>query len=304
MKHIKTIGLMSFACLLPFAQAKAKSAGTTAVPFLSMGVGARALAMGEAATGATSDATALYWNPGALTRLEGHSATFMHSTALEESALDYAAYGRGNGKSAWGVGLQYFSPGDVDQTDLTGAPMGTLTPNDVSLTGGYARTVSGYGIGLSVKYVQSKLVDTARTLAADGGVMSPAFWKNRLRVGGSVANLGGHIKYDQESAPLPLILRGGLEARPWKDWTGALDVVAPKDENLHLALGAEYRLTMGSDLSLALRGGYNSRESTGGSAEGLSAGLGFGWRKLVVDYAFVSHGDLDPGQVISVKFGF
>jgi hypothetical protein len=305
MELAKKVALVLFAgAVLPFGRVLAKSAGTTAVPFLSMGVGARALAMGEAATAATGDATALYWNPGALTRLEGHSATFMHAATLEESSLDYASYGRGNGKSAWGVGLQYFSAGDIDQTDLTGATTGSLTPKDVALTGGYARTVRGYGLGISAKYVQSKLVDTAQTLAADGGVMSPAFWKDRLRFGGSVANLGGKIKYDQESAPLPLTLRGGLEARPWTGWTGALDVVAPKGENVHLALGAEYRLTMGSELSLALRGGYNSRESTGGSAEGLSAGLGFGWRKLVVDYAFVSHGDLDPSQVLSVGYGF
>jgi hypothetical protein len=39
--------------------------------------------------------------------------------------LDYAAYGRGNGTSAWGVGLQYFSAGDVDQTDLTGNNTGS-----------------------------------------------------------------------------------------------------------------------------------------------------------------------------------
>lgn len=278
--------------------------GTTAVPFLSMGVGARALAMGEAATAAANDPTSLYWNPGSLTRMEGHSAIFMRAATLEDSSLDYAAYGRGNGTSAWGIGLQYFSAGVVDQTDLSGTTTGSITPNDVALTGGYARTVAGYSVGVAAKYVQSKLVDTARTMAADGGVMSPAFWNDRLRFGGSVANLGGGIKYDQESAPLPLTFRGGLEARPWTGWTGALDVVAPKGENVHMAFGAEYRLVVGADISLALRGGYNSRESTGGSAEGLSAGLGFGWRKLTVDYAFVSRGDLDPGQVLSVGYGF
>ena len=50
-----------------------------------------------------------------------------------------------------------------------------------------------------------------------------------------------------------------------------MDVVAPKGENVHLALGAEYR---------------------------------FGWRKLSVDYAFVSHGDLDPIQVMSIGIDF
>ena len=206
-------------------QSWAGSAGTTAAPFLTMGVGARALAMGEAATAASTDATALYWNPGSLTDLEGQSATFMHAATLEETTYDYAAYGKGNGKTAWGVGVQYFSAGDVDQTDITGEKTGSLSPNDVALTGGFGHKVNGYGLGASVKYVQSTLVDTAQTLTADGGVMSPSFWKDRLRVGGSVANFGGKIKYDKESAPLPLTLRGGIEARPWKGWTGALDVV-------------------------------------------------------------------------------
>lgn len=75
----------------------------------------------------------------------------------------------------------------------------------------------------------------------------------------------------QESSPLPVVHARGLEAGPWKGWTGSMDVVAPKGENVHLALGAEYR---------------------------------FGWRKLSVDYAFVSHGDLDPIQVMSIGIDF
>lgn len=285
-------------------QVMAKSAGTTAVPFLTMGVGARALAMGEAATAASRDATSLYWNPGGLSGLEGPSATFMHAASLEESTYDYAAYGKGNGKTGWGVGVQYFSAGDVDQTDLSGEKTGSLTPNDVALSGGYGRKMGGFGLGASVKYVQSTLVDTARTIGLDGGLQTPWYAGNRLRGGASVSNVGGKIKYDQESVPLPMLLRLGLEARPWKGWTGSVDVVSPKGEDTHIAVGGEYQLNLGTEFSLALRGGYNSRTSVGGNADGLSAGLGFGWQKLTVDYAFVSHGDFDPSQVISVGYGF
>lgn len=293
------------AFLIPFSHGVyAGNGGTTAVPFLTMGVGARALSMGEASTAGSNDATALYWNPASLLQIENQSATFMHSAALEESAYDHVAYGRKTGGSAWGVGLQYFSSGKVDATDNSGNTTGSLSPSDVALSGGYARAVSGYGIGVSGKYVQSKLVNTARTLAADGGVLTPGFWGDRLRFGGSVSNVGGKIKYDQESAPLPMTLRAGLEFKPWKGGVGALDVVAPKGEDLYLSLGGEYRFSLMEDLSLSLRGGYNTRPSGNGSAEGLSAGVGFGWRMLTVDYAFVSHGDLDPSQVFSIGFGF
>ena len=278
--------------------------GTTAVPFLTMGAGARALAMGEAATASANDATALYWNPGALMGVEGQSATFMHAASIENSSYDYAAFARHRGSSAWGASLQYFSAGSIDQTDNTGEKSGSMTPNDVALTGGYARSFNGFGAGASLKYIQSTLVNTARAMAVDGGVLTPRFFSDRMRAGLSLTNLGTKIKYDQESSPLPMTWRCGLEAYPHKGWTGDLEAVAPKGENMHLALGGEYRLSFAQEMNISVRGGYNTRSSSGGKAEGLSAGMGFGWRGLAVDYAFVSHGDLDPSQVISVGYRF
>lgn len=279
-------------------------AGTTAVPFLTMGVGARALGMGEAATTVSTDATALYWNPGSMVRLENQSVTFMHAATVEETSYDYVAYARGQESSAWGVGVQYFSAGDVPGTDNSGNETGSMTPQDLAVTGGYARKIHGYGLGISAKYIQSKLVDTAQTVGVDAGALSPQFWGERLRAGLAVSNLGGRITYDDESVSLPLVVRGGVEAKPWKGWTGAVDAVAPKGEDLYWALGGEYRQAVGKGMSLSIRGGYNGRTSAGGNAEGLSVGLGFGWKKLTVDYAFVSHGDLDPSQVVSIEYAF
>lgn len=272
------------------------------MPFLTMGAGARALAMGEAATATTEDATALFWNPASLLSVKSQSASFMHAAAIENSFYDHVAYARRQATSAWGASLQYFSPGPVDKTDITGEKTGSLNPNDLALTGGYARSIDGYGVGGSVKYVQSTLIDTARAFALDGGAMTPPFFGQKVRAGIALTNLGTKIKYDQESESLPMTIRGGFDLRPWKGWTGALDLVAPKGEDLHFALGGEYRLSVIEEVSLALRGGYSTRDS--GGSEGLSAGIGFGWNRLNVDYAFVSHGDLDPSQVLSVGYNF
>ena len=43
--------------------------GTTAASFLEIGIGSRAIAMGGAFVAVANDATALYWNPGGLSRL-------------------------------------------------------------------------------------------------------------------------------------------------------------------------------------------------------------------------------------------
>lgn len=137
-------------------------AGTTAVPFLTMGVGARALGMGEAATTVSTDATALYWNPGSMVRLENQSVTFMHAATVEETSSDYVAYARGQGSSAWG---------DV--------------PN------GRWAAVAAYG-GAGIRYTTTRLINfEGRVLFGDGMAVSArgAFQWNKE--GWKIRPLGG-----------------------------------------------------------------------------------------------------------------
>lgn len=53
------------------------SAGVNPASFLNIGVGARAIGMGGAFTGVADDATASYWNPAGLGRLEGFQSSLM-----------------------------------------------------------------------------------------------------------------------------------------------------------------------------------------------------------------------------------
>jgi long-subunit fatty acid transport protein len=60
-------------CLLPLAMSfgdfNSDAKGTTAAKFLALGVDARAEAMGQAYSAVADEASALYWNPGAMTRI-------------------------------------------------------------------------------------------------------------------------------------------------------------------------------------------------------------------------------------------
>lgn len=276
--------------------------GTTTAPFLKLGAGARAIAMGEAVTAGSTDATALYWNPAGMTAVEKQSIALMHTAYLDSSAYEYASYVRRlAGGAAVGAGLQYFSVGDITQTDTSGNTVGSLKPNDLALSIGYARGVGVYSVGLSAKYIRSKLADAASTWAVDVGAMSPPMFRDRLRGGISVRNLGGKLKFDSESEELPLSVRAGAEATLLPAWRTELDFEFPKDNTAFILLGTEYQFMREGPWGAALRAGYNGRTGSDiNGTNGFSVGTGIHFNRVSVDYGFLPFGDLGGTHHISL----
>jgi hypothetical protein len=78
------------------------------IEFLSIGVGARALGMGNASVANVSDVTAGYWNPAGLTELKSWQASFMHAEWFGNIAnYDYAALARPIGDQNRVLGLSF-----------------------------------------------------------------------------------------------------------------------------------------------------------------------------------------------------
>src|SRR5450631_1540511 len=81
--------LILTACWAEVAQSS--DPGTTAANFLKLGIGPRAIAMGNAQVGLANDVYATYWNPAGLARLETPEAGFVQNQYLENISEQYLA---------------------------------------------------------------------------------------------------------------------------------------------------------------------------------------------------------------------
>jgi hypothetical protein len=308
---MKTLGALAALLLVPslgWCGFNSSANGTSPLGFLQLGAGARPAALGGSYCALADDATALYWNPAALTRIPGRSATFMHAAYIDSSFFDYAAFGQKlEGAGAFGVGLQYLSAGKIAQTDETGTDMGDFSPNDLAVSAGYASQANGFSLGLSAKYIRSRILRSAQTGAVDLGVLSPPLLDDKLRLAFTMSNLGAGVRYESESEGLPLAARLGSAYRIRERWTAALDVGLgfPDDGDPAVALGTEYRLPVMEGWTLAGRAGFDSRGMRGiDGLTGLAFGLGLGYQKLAVDYAAAPMGSLGLTQRMSVSSRF
>jgi hypothetical protein len=298
----------------------------TAAPFLRVGVGARAVAMGEAYTALADDAGAVYWNPAGLGDVQRRSTILVHSDYLESISFDYAAYAQRLGElGTIGASFHYLSAGDVRETDAAGVDQGSFKPYDLAVALSFAHRIGprvsrpgdfelparglewleGYTFGASAKYVRSQIVAHAQTATFDLGLTSPWYYRGRVRWAVAAQNIGGVMKFDQEREVMPFAGKIGVAARFKTGFVAAIEGVVPRDTSPYAALGGEYRRSLGGSFSGAVRLGLNSRfvaEVT--RAPGLSAGLGLSYLDFDLDYALLPAGSLGSAHQLSLGAKF
>lgn len=275
--------------------------GTSTANFLKLGAGARASAMGDAYTAVADDATAVTWNPAALTRVTAPAASFMHAAYVESSQYNYAAYAQPLGeRSVIGAGIQHFTPGEIDGMDTNGDAAADVKPSDLAGALAYAHRTSWGALGLAGKFVRSKLVDTASTWAVDFGYLTPRY-KDRFDFSLTANHVGGEMEFDEEKEDLPTVFRAGSAVHITRRWMGAYDVSFPNDGDVSHAVGTEFPLLPEGKFGLTGRLGYNTRTKDLDGA-GLSGGLGFSFKKISIDYALASFGDLGLTHRFSLNF--
>jgi len=317
---------------------KVSKVGTTAAPFLEIGIGSRAIGMGGAFVALANDASTMYWNPGGLSKLKSSSVLLEHSDWLAGISFDYANVILQLGELGT-IGGSFTSLSMVDQMVRTvDRPNGTgerYSAGDLSVGLSYAKNLTDrFSIGFNAKYIHQKIWHmTASAFAVDFGTLFITQFKG-LRIGTSLSNFGTSMRLGgrdilvyhdidpriegnnpripaelkTDSWDLPLLFRLGIAIdllnRASNRLTVAIDAQHPSDNTQSLNLGTEYAFRK----FFMLRLGYKSLFLHDGE-EGITFGLGlrqsiYGMTKIQVDYAYASFGRLENIQKFSVQLLF
>jgi hypothetical protein len=111
-----------------------EKAGTRGAQLLKIGVGAKAVGMGESYVAAADDVYAAYWNPAGLSHVETSQLGFMHNEWFEGIRYEFLGYVQPIGNIGTLAGsVSYVSMGELDRTDEFGNEKGQFRPYDILL---------------------------------------------------------------------------------------------------------------------------------------------------------------------------
>jgi len=287
-------------------------AGRYAGEFLSLGAGARALAMGGASVARPTPSSSVYYNPSALADVEKRHAEFMHASQFENLyTYDYLSFaGRLRGGRAAGLTLLYTRVGDIPMTRLLD-PNQPLSDNnrvvveketgdhELALIAGAARRLnSGWRAGAAAKLLfKSVAGESAFGFGFDLGVSKPlphgfavglvardlttsvlAWTTGRIEAILPSLAVGGAWSAELRSLDAQVSLAADLDGH--FESRGAAEQVEAGPLTVEPRVGLEYLIAR----TVALRGGFNG--------DALTAGAGLCFRWLSVHAAFQDHADL------------
>lgn len=288
-----------------------QSVGTSSAQFLKLGVNARAIGMGEAYSAVVDGSDAIYWNPAGLERVENRAFSFMHAAYLQNIFYDFTSYAQRVGSvGTFGLGVQYLNATSIDETDEFGSNVGTFKPYDLAVSVGFARTFKDmvleemdFSVGLSGKFIRSKIIETANAGAMDIGIswnLVEKYWFSL-----ALQNIGSSLKFKEESFELPANIKLGASYAVCKPLLLALDANFPRDNDPNVSIGTEYKKLITQEIGFAARTGYNSRSTKDIiGLSSVSAGVGLEWKGYGIDFAWVPFGKLGHSYRASLSAKF
>lgn len=257
----------------------------TGLSFLRMGVGARAVALGDAVVSHVDDASAVYWNPGALPLMDGSQGGIMHNEALQGIRYEFASLTTTRGRHGFGAAFNGIWTDPIRGYDEKGEFEGEFGYYGLTLSGSYGIALTEkLGVGAGFEYLREQIEEfNTSGIAANLGLQMREVLP-RTDLGFAVLHLGSAMKYEAQEFDLPATVQGGIShtvplAAAGGEFLLAAEVRRTRGEDTQLLLGTEY-----SYQNLArLQAGYR----TGLDTQDVSMGVGLGRGNVRGEYAFV-----------------
>lgn len=202
------------------AAAQPVSAGVEGGAFLLLPVGARATALGQAATADGGTSEAVFWNPAGLASLARSEFALHHYDAFFGSgdALVIAVPSSRLGSFAFTAYLVNYGDLAVTRADLGPEPVGQISPRNLALMASYATDVAGgVAFGLTYKLLQFRVdctgdcsqvpTATGTSNAVDVGLRYDASGWLPVVFGVTLRNLGFPLQVNNRAQEDPLPTR-------------------------------------------------------------------------------------------------
>jgi hypothetical protein len=278
--------------------------------FMELGIGARALGMGNAVVGLADDPTAFYWNPAGLARCKNPALFLMHSYDFDTIAtINTAALIYPTKQYTLGIGFYWLSIPSIpitDSTDSAGYEVKEwINASDYIAYFSYARPIKLVDFGLNVKGIfRDWGITTAYGIETDCGLL---FTTRGVNLGINFVNLLGSGIHWQDTlatnTTLPLLIKSGCsiqESIP----TGKISLC------IGFATSPEKRVSQFTSLHTDTYFGaeywwQNKFAIRVGADRGnFSTGCGIVYRKLHFDYGIKIHPDLGLVKRLSGYIAF
>lgn len=295
-------------------------AGTAMAQFLKIGVGGRAVGMGEAFVAVSDDASALYWNPAGIVQFDQDEVIFSHVNWPVDVRHEFLGYVHHFGyANAVGLSVTALHTDDFEETTEF-QPLGTgnfVSFGDIAIGLTFARKMTDrFSVGGTIKYVDENLAELhARNVFIDFGTYyRTGFGSSRFAV--SVSNFGTNMQPSgkrqlpdgtevdyQDFAP-PTIFRIGFATEVINNEnhkvTTTLQLNHPNDNAENVNLGMEYWWRN----VLALRGGYRANVDEESFTFGGGVSLPLQVVHLYLDVSYTDFGRLGNASRLSASMRF
>lgn len=314
-----------FSSIAPSAQASGNAGMAGA--FLRMGLGARALALGDVGVAIPGDGYGMYYNPASLPYLTERSLLTSYTYLSLDRHLNFVGFamplhppakGSGNPLSA-GLGVGWISAGtnDIDGRDTDGNHIGYFNNSENAFYFAFALRLSDrVTLGFAPKILYNSFPDltedetlSSARLGFDAGILVNPI--NRLYLGAQARHINAQYRWDTTTIwgddgttttdKFPSLYRFGASYIFDFGLMLTSEIETGDQDETQLHVGAEYTYLELNPYSFSLRGGYDDQDLA----------LGFGFSFVVwqlrgqLDYAYQIQ-DVPPydSQVISFAVNF